>query len=107
MASPILSIAASQSSVVASAGSMPSAFITRGTVSRSSETSSTRPLYCGSKMSLTEVISGASSVFTIRPVIPPCQGIEKSWSGSVSEGRRSGLIRESAGSSASLSSFWM
>ena len=60
---------------------MPSAFITSGTTSGSSVTISTLPLYCGSKRSLTELMSGASSVLTISPVIPPCHGIEYSWSG--------------------------
>ena len=60
-ASWILSIAASHSSLVASAGSMPSALSTSGTVSRSSSSSVTLPLYLGSKRSLIEVMSGARS----------------------------------------------
>ena len=55
-ASPILSIAASQSSLVALSMSTPSARMTSGTVSRSSSSIVTRPLYLGSKRSLTEVI---------------------------------------------------
>ena len=54
-ASPTLSIAASQSSLVASSMSTPSALITSGTVSRISSSTVTRPLYFGSKRSLTDV----------------------------------------------------
>ena len=62
--------------MVAVSGSIPSDFITRAGVSRSSLITSIRPWYCGSKMSEIESISGASFLFTISPVIPPCQGIE-------------------------------
>ena len=70
---------------------MPSAFITSGTASRSSVTISTLPLY----LRVEEVVDrgdvGRLCLFTIRPVIPPCQGIEKSWFGSVSAGFTSGF----------------
>jgi hypothetical protein len=71
-----LSIAAIQSSVVASSTSTPMLFMTRGTVSRSSVSTEIWPLYFGSKRSSIEVMSGARSVLTISPVMPLCHGAE-------------------------------
>ncbi len=71
-----LSIAASQSSLVASATLIPSLWRTSGTVSVISVSISTLPLYFGSNRSETEWISGALAVSTQMPVWPPCQGIE-------------------------------
>ena len=87
----ILSIAFSQSWLVASTGSIPSASITSGTVSRSSASIVTLPLYFGSKRSLTERISGALEVSTQIPVMPLCQGTENLRSGS-----KAGLLQAAA-----------
>ena len=78
----ILSIAFIQSASLASLGSTPTHFITSGTVSRSSFSISTLPLYLGSKRSQIDFTSGARSLLTMIPVIPLCQGALKSRFGS-------------------------
>ncbi len=70
----ILSIAFIQSASVALSGSVPSHFITSGTVSLTSLRKSTLPLYFESNRSQIDLISGASSLLTMIPVIPLCQG---------------------------------
>ena len=102
----ILSIASSQSCLVAVVGSTPSAFITSGTVSRISVSISTWPLYWGSKRSLTDFTSGASAVLTTSPVIPLCQGSENDRSGSKDGLCRLGTRLSIAGLTASWSKSW-
>ena len=67
-------------------------FITSGTVSRSSVSMSTLPLYFGLNRSQIECTSGARSVRTMTPVMPLCHGTEKLRFGSnvgcCSEGTR-------------------
>ncbi len=66
-------------------------FRVMGTVSRSSVSTSTLPLYFGSNRSQIEFTSGASWVLTISPVIPLCQGTVKSRFGSAVGWRRNGI----------------
>ena len=87
----ILSTASIHCSGVAVSGSMPMLFSVIGTVSRISVSIVTWPLYFGSKRSEIESMSGASSLWTMIPVIPACQGTVKSRSGSADGWRRAGI----------------
>src|ERR671910_867654 len=77
----------------------------RGRVSRISVSISALPLYCGSKRSVIEVTSGASSLLTTRAVIPLCHGSEKSRLGSKAGLSKDGFRLSNAGWTASLSKF--
>ena len=70
-------MAFSQSLTVAVLRSTPMHFMTSGTVSGISVSMSTLPLYLGSKRSQIELMFGARSVRTMRPVMPLCHGTEK------------------------------
>ena len=80
--------------------------ITSGTVSRSSVSISTLPLYLGSNRSEIEWTSGASLVLTISPVMPLCHGTEKSRLGSNVGCCSDGIRFFSTFGIADLSRFW-